>query len=256
MEEFAYREQFELEDEHWWFHGRRAVIWSLLGRAGVGSGLRIVDAGCGTGRNLVEFGRLGQAQGVDPSPEAVALCRQRGLKDVRMGSLERLPFDPETFDLLLATDVIEHVHDDLAALGELRRVAAPGALLLVTVPAYHWLWSQHDVDLHHFRRYTWRRLRARLGQTGWRPVGWSYFNSVLLAPIAAVRLVSNRRAKADRDGAGPAVVADWERRADLRLTPPALNRVLQVPLRLEAGLIGRGLHLPAGVSIGAVSVAS
>lgn len=254
MEDFAYREQFDLEDEHWWFQGRRAVIWSLLDRAGIGSGLRILDAGCGTGRNLVEFGRLGQAQGVDPSPEAVEFCRQRGLQDVRLGALERLPFHPGAFDLLLATDVIEHVQDDVAALGELRRVAAPGACLLVTVPAYHWLWSQHDVDLHHFRRYTWRRLRARLAQTGWAPVSWSYFNSVLLAPIAAVRLAGNRRAQVDRNGSG--APADGERRADLRLTPPAINRVLQVPLRLEAGLIGRGLHLPAGVSIGAVCVAS
>jgi hypothetical protein len=127
-------------------------------------------------------------------------------------------------------------------------VAAPGALLLCTVPAYRWLWSPHDDQHHHFRRYTLRGLRAQLRDGGWRPLTWSYFNSILLPPIAAVRAAGRR---GDRGGGGVARPA----RSDLRLTPAGLNRLLAAPMLLEAALIGRGVRLPAGVSIGVVSVA-
>ncbi|MEO8966766.1 MAG: class I SAM-dependent methyltransferase [Solirubrobacteraceae bacterium] len=242
MEQQAYREQFELEDTHWWFAGRRAVIWALLRRAGTPPGARMLDAGCGTGQNLIEYGRLGTATGVDFSADAIDFCRQRGLDGATQGRLEALNFDAASFDLILATDVLEHLEDDLAAMRELRRVAAPGARLLVTVPAYRWLWSQHDTAHHHFRRYTQRQLRRRLASTGWRPIVSSYFNSVLLPPIATVRLLARRH-------------PERAERPDLKLTPPLLNAVLESPMRLEAGLIERGARLPAGVSIGVVAVA-
>ena len=138
--------------------------------------------------------------------------------------------------------MLEHVADDRAALGELHRVAASDGRLLVTVPAYGWLWSQHDDDYHHFRRYTMRGIRGPLQANGWEPLAWSYFNTTLLAPIALVRL----RARRQRSQNG---------RPDLRLTPPAVNRLLEQPLRVEAAMIARGVRLPAGVSIGLVCAA-
>ncbi len=236
MEPQAYREQFETEDEHWWFEGRRAVIWALLRANRIAGPLRLLDAGCGTGRNMIEFGSLGEARGVDFSADAIAFCAQRGITGAVQGTVEQLPFDDGSFDLLLATDVIEHLDDDVAALAELRRVAAPGARLLVTVPAYRWLWGRHDEAHHHKRRYTLTRLRSSLAAGGWRPLTATYFNTLLLAPIAAVRLLS-------RDG---------DAHNDLQRTPPALNRALRAPMLLEAALIERGARLPAGVSIGAV----
>jgi SAM-dependent methyltransferase len=244
VEQHAYREQFELEDTHWWFEGRRAVIRALLRRAGTGSNLRLLDAGCGTGRNMLEFDGLGTVQGVDASPDAIEFCHRRGVDAVSEGEIEDLPFADASFDLILATDVLEHLQDDRAAMIELRRVTAPAGRLLATVPAYRWLWSQHDTAHHHFRRYTLRALRERLLATGWEPLAWSYFNSVLLPPIAAVRLLGRRRPVHDSD------------RPDLKLTPPALNQLLAQPMRLEAALIGHGMRLPAGVSIGVVSVAA
>lgn len=243
MEQHAYREQFELEDTHWWFEGRRAVIRALLARVGLTPGLRVLDAGCGTGRNMLEFAALGTVEGVDASPDAIEFCRRRGVPAVRQSEIESLPFDAGSFDLILATDVIEHLRDDRAALNELRRVAASGGRLLATVPAYQWLWSRHDVAHHHFRRYTLRGLRERLAATGWTPIAWSYFNTALLPAIAAVRLLG--RLQANGDGERP----------DLKLTPPMLNRLLEQPMRIEASLIERGAHLPAGVSIGLVAVA-
>jgi SAM-dependent methyltransferase len=240
LEDWRYREQFELEDRHWWFRARRGVIWSLIARAGLPPSPRILDAGCGTGRNLLEFGGLGPASGVDAFAQAVDFCRDRGLEDVRQAPIEELPFDAASFDLLLATDVIEHIDDDTAALRELHRVAARQARLVLTVPAYQWLWSEHDESVHHRRRYTARRLRERVLATGWAPTVETYFFTTVLAPVAFLRTL---RTRTGRSGG-----------SDLALPPPALNRVLELVVRGEARLIERGLRLPAGVSLGMVCV--
>jgi SAM-dependent methyltransferase len=195
----------------------------------------VLDAGCGTGGNLVEFGALGPARGVDPAPEAVAACAARGL-DVVQGTLEALPIADASSDLLLATDVLEHVEDDIAALGELRRCAAAGALLLVTVPAHPRLWSAHDEALHHRRRYRRAELLERVALAGWTPVVATWWNAFLLPAVAAARLLPARRSGS---GSGP----DHER------TPPLPDRLLHLPLAVEARLIGRGWDLPAGVSL-------
>ena len=237
MEDEIYQQLYDLEDGHWWFRGRRAVLWAMMRRAGLPEAPRVLDAGCGTGRNLAEFGTLGTARGVDPSPAAIEFCRRRGLTGVTAAGIESLPFGAGSFDLILATDVLEHVSRDDLAVAELRRVAAPEALLVVTVPAYRWLWSQHDDSHHHLRRYTAGLLRSRLAGAGWRPVLATYFNALLLPPIALVRLLARRRAGV---------------RTDYQLTGGALNRALELPMRAEAALIGRGLRFPAGVSIGMV----
>jgi SAM-dependent methyltransferase len=236
MEEDAYAEMYALEDVHWWFRGRRAVIGALLDHAVLPPKPRLLDAGCGTGRNLVEFGSAGTAAGVDPSADAVAFCHQRGLGEVHRAGLERLPFDADEFDVLLACDVIEHVEDDVGALVELRRVARPGGTLLITVPAYQWMWTQHDVQLHHVRRYTLRALRGRVQEAGWDPVYATYFNSMALPVVAVTRLTER---KSNRHG-----------HTDLDRTPAGLNGLLSMPMRLEASMIRHGAHLPAGVSVG------
>jgi SAM-dependent methyltransferase len=238
----AYAEMYEQEDVHWWFRGRRRVIWALLAHADLPPAPRLLDAGCGTGRNLVEFGVLGGADGVDPSADAVAYCHARGLGDVRQASLESLPFDDRRFDLLFALDVLEHVADDAGALAELRRVAADGAHLVVTVPAYQWLWTDHDVQLHHLRRYSRTELVQRVTGAGWEPVVTSSFNSLLLPVVAAARLVARHTTRPGR--------------TDLDRTPSRLNRLLEVPFALEASAIARRGRLPAGVSIGMLCVTS
>lgn len=239
VDEGVYSELYTREDSHWWFRGRRAVIWALLADLPLPRPARVLDAGCGTGRNLIEFGALGPAHGVDPSPVAVEFCHRRGLANVQEAGLEQLPFDDASFDLLLATDVIEHIEKDDVALRELRRVVAPAGRLLITVPAYQWLWSHHDDTHHHFRRYTLPRLRAVVTGSGWRVDRATYFNSLLLAPIAAARAVSK-------------LGGDGEERADYDKTPASLNAALELPMRAEARVIRRGGTFPAGVSIGMV----
>lgn len=243
MEEWRYRELYELEDRHWWFRSRRRVVWALLRRAELPASPRILDAGCGTGRNLLEFGSLGEAEGVDFSGEAVEFCRRRGLERVQQAPLEQLPFGDGRFDVVIATDVIEHLDDDRRALAELRRVTKPGGRLVVTVPAYTWLWSRHDESLHHRRRYTARRLSAQMTSAGWAPRVETYFFTALLPGVAAVRAF--RRGEGNGDG-----------ESDLSLTSARVGRLLELPSRGEAKLIERGVNLPAGVSVGMVASAA
>jgi SAM-dependent methyltransferase len=237
LRETAYREHYEVEDRHWWFRGRWAVIEAMLARTRLPKEPRILDAGCGTGGNLTRYSRMGPASGVDPSPDAVRFCEERGLGSVRQAGLEMLPFDDASFDLIAATDVLEHIAAEQEALHELRRVAAPDGVLLLTVPAYMWLWTQEDVNLHHQRRYTRPRLRTAVRGAGWTPQIATYFNSLLLPPIAAARRLPERS-----EG----------KKADLERTPAFLNKPLSLPMRAEARLIRMGASLPAGVSVGLV----
>jgi len=226
------------DERHWWYRGRRRIVRAVLDEVELPHRSSILDAGCGSGRTLDELRAYGVTSGLDASPAAVAVARARG-HDVRLGAIETAPYAAASFDLVTCLDVIEHTPDDRRTLRELRRLCRPGGKLLVTVPAYQSLWSPHDVANQHYRRYTAQRLRAAAREAGWELVRDSYFNSVLLAPAAAVRIAQRAR----RDGT---------HRSDLRLTPSWLDAALELPLRLEAGALRAGVRLPAGLSLLAV----
>ena len=130
-----------VEDSHWWYRGRRTVLERVLHGMRLPARARILDAGCGSGRNMVELTAHGTVTGVELSSVSVEIARRRGVGDVLEGSILEMPFPAESFDLAVSLDVIEHLDDDLRALKELRRVVVPGGRLLVTVPAYQWLWE-------------------------------------------------------------------------------------------------------------------
>lgn len=226
-----------VDEHHWWYRGRRRIIRAELDRVPVPTGARVLDAGCGSGRTLQELADYGQVSGIELDTESAELARGRGLGEVVIGRLEQLPWDDGTFDLITCLDVIEHVPDDITALQELRRVCRPGGRLLVTVPAYQALWSQHDEANHHYRRYSRPRLRGAAAAAGWRIERVSAFNSLLLAPAAAVRLTQRRL------GTGNGYTSD------LDVGPAWLNDVLEWPLALEARWLAGGRSLPAGLSL-------
>lgn len=228
----------EVDEHHWWYRGRRRIIRAELERLPLPAGARILDAGCGSGRTLQELAPFGEVAGIELSPEAAVLARSRGSFDVRIGRLEELPWDNATFDLITCLDVIEHTPDDKLTLSELRRVCTPGGRLLVTVPAYQALWSQHDEANHHYRRYGRAMLRGAAEAAGWEVERLTSFNSVLLAPAAAVRIVRRRTRSSNGDYT-----------PDLQLGPAWLNGVLERPLQFEARWLARGGSLPAGLSL-------
>src|SRR5256885_5450210 len=173
------------EDGHWWSRGRRQVLERVIAGLRLPARARILDAGCGSGRNMVELARHGGVTGVELSPTSVGLARERNAGEVIAGSVLDMPLESDSFDLAVCLDVIEHLADDVGALRELRRVVVPGGSLLVTVPAYQWLWSGHDEVNHHHRRYSRRSLERAAAQAGWEKVRTTHFNSLLL-PVAVL----------------------------------------------------------------------
>jgi SAM-dependent methyltransferase len=230
----------QAEDRHWWYRGRRKVLERVVEDLRLPARARILDAGCGSGRNMVELARHGTVTGVELADASVALARERGAGEVIAGSVLEMPFEADSFDLAASLDVIEHLEDDLAALRELRRVVAPGGSLLVTVPAYQWLWSGHDEINHHFRRYTRRSLQRAGEEAGWHQVRTTYFNSLLLPAAILLRVLDRFSRKTT------------ESSLDLWVPPQPLNWLLERPLQLEAAMIGRGGRIPAGLSLLAV----
>jgi SAM-dependent methyltransferase len=228
------------EDRHWWYRGRRSVLARVIDDLRLPARARILDAGCGSGRNMVEFAKHGTVTGIELSGTSVSLARERAAGEVVEGSVLEMPFQADAFDLAASLDVIEHLEDDLQALRELRRVVAPGGSLLVTVPAYQWLWSGHDEINHHHRRYTRRSLQQVAERAGWRQERTTYFNSLLLPVAILLRVLDRINTKTT------------ESSLDLWVPPEPLNWMLERPLAIEAGLIRHGGRIPAGLSLLAV----
>lgn len=189
MEIAAYAAEAAVEAEHWWFVGRRRLFAHIVGGLGITADAAILDVGTGTGTNLRLLRDLGfvEVSGVDYSPEAIRFCVEKGLGAVERGDIGALPFPDGRFDLVFATDVIEHVDDDLAALREIRRVLKPGGRVLLTVPAFPILWGLQDEVSHHRRRYRLGELLGLIRAAGLDPQRHFYFNYLLFLPILAAR---------------------------------------------------------------------
>jgi SAM-dependent methyltransferase len=242
--EAALQDQFaQIDETHWWFQGRRRVVASVLrGELALvaGQDLRIFDIGCGTGEMLDMLREFGSVEAIDSSADAVQHCKNRfGERlDVHVGVVPRDLPRAGSADVVTAFDVIEHIDDDREALSYLHRVLRPGGTLVVTVPAFAFLWGPHDLISHHYRRYNAPQLRRRLVEAGFTVERLTYFNTLLFPVVAALRLL--RR-----------LVGEASPRSDFRELPASLNRVLLALFSLEAALVTR-FSLPVGVSLLAV----
>lgn len=163
MESEEYRRLFEREKNNFWYIGRREVLEEVLNRAITArNDLQILDVGCGTGGNLPWLKKFGLVYGLDFSRSALDYAEQAGYCRLWQAGAEDMPLEDKQYDLVTALDVLEHVKNDSVALSEMCRVLKPGGYLLITVPAYGFLWSNHDVVLHHFRRYSLSEILLKL----------------------------------------------------------------------------------------------
>jgi SAM-dependent methyltransferase len=249
MEARLYEDMAALEDGHWWFRGRREICRTALARAlgdrHPAEGRRkILDVGCGTGGNLPMLGELGDVDGMELNASAAARARSRlpGGGQVFEGGLpEGLP-PGRRYDVITAFDVLEHVERVEEAISAIAAALVPGGVFVCTVPAFMFLWSEHDVANHHFRRYRRRQLVAQLEQGPLRIRHTSYFNSWLFPAVAGVRLLK-RLSKLPEAGK-----ADY----DLSMPPRLLNELLARVFASERRLVA-GAGLPVGVSLLAVA---
>lgn len=237
------------EDKHWWFASRTRAILAYLDRyAGAGRSLRVLDVGCGAGNMMHHLAHYGQVTGVDNNPKPLEVARQRGL-DVRAGTADALPFGANEFDLLTVLDTVEHVPAEAQVFEECRRVLKPGGKVLITGPAFMFLWSRNDVINLHQRRYTAPELRRKLEAHGFRVLRISY-NNFFIFPLAAL-LILLRRGRAEPELASPHFDEDAYQ-VEMEPASPLVNRVLTFVGKVEVALLKR-LSLPFGTSLIAIA---
>lgn len=239
MDATLYPRVAAVEDTHWWFAGRRAICERMLDRLELPPDAAILELGCGTGGNFPMLARRGQLFAIDEDESALAFAASRRLAQLARGSLPReFPFAEQRFDLVVMTDVLEHLDDDRGSLCAMRSSLKPRGSLLITVPALRWLWSEHDTTHHHCRRYRATELRRLLAECGFEIDYLSYYNFLLFPAIAFVRLIQRLRP--------PAIGGNG--RHDLKMPSRFVNSVLLFLFSCERFLLGQ-FHLPVGVSL-------
>ena len=222
----------ELYEQHWWWRAReRLLIETLRGAAPPAGFGHILDVGCGDGLFFPALRRFGEPQGLEVDAALLSASGRRRGK-VHVGPFDDTFQPGQRFGLITLLDVLEHLEDPATALARARELLALGGQILVTVPAFRWLWTAHDTHNHHRTRYTRRELRRLLAAHGFVEVKSHYF---FHWPVIAKLAV---RAKEALFGdSGPASV------------PPApVNRALLALCRLEQAMLGR-LSLPVGSSL-------
>jgi SAM-dependent methyltransferase len=236
MEQHLYAEMASVERTHWWFVARRRIVARVIARVFAGRrDLKLLEVGCGTGGNLPLLQPYGTVTGIEPNPAAHPFLEQAAYPFVAAGLPGPLPFDPATFDAVVALDVLEHLADEAACLKVVVDLLKPGGFLIVTVPAHPFLWSGHDVVNHHYRRYPRAGLRSVLCGAGLQPVYLSYFNAILFPLIAGIRGLNR--------------VLRRPERSDLAMPSPRLNALLQYVFAAERHVVGRFFSVPFGVSL-------
>jgi SAM-dependent methyltransferase len=199
---------------------------------------KILEIGCGTGHNFAMLAAFGRVDALELDEEVRRLAEKRLGREILSTPLPELAgVANESYDLIGAFDVIEHIDDDRGALASVAAKLKPGGKFVMTVPAHAWMWSAHDVVNHHKRRYSKRSLKALIETSSMRLESLGYFNSLLFPAAVAERLASKARGKED---------------ADLKLPPGPLNAALERTFAAERHLVGR-VPLPPGLSLFAVA---
>lgn len=239
MEADTYQLMRKIEDQHWWFVARRQIIKWQLETLKIPDNAQILEVGCGTGGNIALLNHFGDVTCVELDEMAAEMARARKLAPVLVGKLpDDIPGFSQQFDIVTLFDVIEHIEEDEASLKKCIALLKPGGRLVLTVPAFNFLWSQHDDENHHCRRYR-RRDIVGLSQTCDLSLSFvSYFNFWLFPVVAAVKLI--RKFFPYKDS--------WQ---DMRQPNKVGNKILQAIFGSERYLLS-WTALPYGVSLMAV----
>lgn len=229
-----YEKMYRIETTHWWSVGKRRIIQDILTKLNANTE-KILDLGCGTGFTMEMFKNYGRVVGIDNAEHALKFSRQREQFRLIKANIEKqLPFKQDMFDTVFAFDVLEHLNNDAACLNELYRVCKKGSYVIITVPAYQFMWSKHDESLHHKRRYSKKALRKAVQDAGFTLKKLSYFNTILFPPILAFRISHIFRKEVKSDFYLP--------------IPSFINWILLLLFNMEKYFL-REIDLPFGLSL-------
>lgn len=245
MEKNYYKAYYRLERSHWWFVARGEMLMAHLTQVFNGQkNLKILNIGTATGRTSELLAQFGEVTSIEYDTDCCEFVRQEVGISVEQGSILALRFADATFDLVCAFDVIEHVDDDAKAISEMHRVTKRGGVVSVTVPAFMFLWSQHDVVNHHFRRYTSPQLLQLFGDLRQSKLIYhTYFNFWLFFPIALFRLITKLLPERKIENTNE-TASDFE-----VLRGGAINTILYKIFKSENFFLQRKWRLPVGVSL-------
>ncbi|MBI9016397.1 MAG: class I SAM-dependent methyltransferase [Phycisphaerae bacterium] len=238
MEQEIYDQMYELEQHFWWFTAKRRIISHLLKKfLPKNSGKKVCDIGCGCGMTMVELQEQGyDISGIDFSDTALGYCRQRNMTVFKGDIIKGLELKDGCFDAALMLDVAEHLDDDTAGITEALRLVKPGGILIITVPAYSWLWTKRDALHHHKRRYNMSQFKKIIAPLDVKIVRLSYANSLLFPLALAERLFHKCLPFLQRD-------------ADIIIPPLGSNELLCEIFALEKHILSAGIPMFAGLSI-------
>jgi SAM-dependent methyltransferase len=242
MNKDYYAEYFKLERTHWWFKTREKIIEDVIKtRISTPGKTSILNIGAATGRTTEMLSKYGTVTSLEYDKDCCEFTRQKINIPIIHGSILDLPFPNDSFDLVCAFDVIEHIEDDGQGVKEMDRVCRSAGHIFITVPAFASLWSHHDVVNQHFRRYRMPQIvnlfrSLKNGSIAYK----SYFNSLLFPPVFAFRKLSK-------------IIPDkWIRKdagSDFSVTQNALiNKFLFGIFSFERVLL-KFMQFPVGVSI-------
>jgi SAM-dependent methyltransferase len=234
------------EDNHWWFATRTWAIETFLDRLADKKNLDVLDVGCGAGNMIHHLAQYGRVRGIEVDARPVKIAQSRGY-DVRLGdATQAIPFPEASFDLVTVLDVIEHVDADENILREAYRVLRPNGALLITTPAFQWLWSYNDVLNAHKRRYTAKELREKMERAGFKIARLSY-NFFLVFPLAT-SMIMLKNATGKKADLKSHHFDDDAYQVDMEPVAPALNTILRGVGRVENAMLGV-MNLPFGTSL-------
>jgi SAM-dependent methyltransferase len=242
LEPAEYEYMYKLEDAFWWYRGMRGISRVLLEKDLIDgmSGLRVLDAGAGTGGSLQMLQHYGDVTAFDFEPVAAEMYARREKGRIAVASIDGMPYADNTFDLVTSFDVLCQLEPDqeTAALSEVRRVLKPAGGVLFRVPAFQFMFGPHDVAVHSRHRYSAGEMETKLAGVGLTPVATTYANTILFPVAMARRLVTKFVTKPTA--------------SDVRPVPGPVDALFGSVLRLEAAIIRRA-RLPFGLSVFALA---